>query len=169
MRVFCSQCGTPNEGAPGSKVICTSCTTVFEIPAGVTPVANDPAQAPTQPPLAQTYVPPSANVPPAQQPSWGAPLVNPGQPGPSFPAPMPGAGGPTTHGLAIASLVLGIVCCIPFSGIAALITGYMAIQKIDANPQLHTGRGLAVAGMILGGLSIVISVIGVIANLAGNH
>jgi hypothetical protein len=168
MRVFCSQCGTPNEGEPGTKVICTSCTTVFEIPAGVTPVAP-PSEPVAAPPLAQTYVPPAANLPPTQQPSWGAPMVNPGQPGPTFPAPMPGAGGPTTHGLAIASLVLGIVCCIPFSGIAALITGYLAIQKIDANPQLHTGRGLAVAGMILGGLSIVISVIFTIVSLASNH
>lgn len=166
MRVFCSQCGTPNEGEPGTKVICTSCTQVFEVPGGMTPPAPQPAPAPP-PPLAQTYVPPSANVPPAQ-PSWGSPLVNPGQPGPTFPAPPPGASGPSTHGLAIASLVLGILCCFPFN-VAALITGYLAIQKIDANPQVHGGKGLAIAGMVLGGIGMIFTVIGVISAIAGNH
>lgn len=64
--------------------------------------------------------------------------------------------------LAIVSLVCGILsltCCGPITGIAALITGYMAKNNVDANPQQYDGRGLALAGMIMGGISLVLTVL----------
>lgn len=64
--------------------------------------------------------------------------------------------------LAIVSLVCGILsltCCGPFTGIAALVTGYMAKNNVDANPQQYDGRGLAIAGMIMGGISLVLTVL----------
>lgn len=166
MRVFCSQCGTPNEGQPGTKVICTNCTAVFEVPGGA-----DAGQAPSSG-LADTQLsaPPPTVAPPSTPagPSWGAPSVNPGQPGPLYPAPTnttPGA-----HPLAITSLVLGLLaCCIPFAAsLAALITGIIAIQKIDANPTAHGGRGLAMAGAILGGIGLAGSILLVILSAIGN-
>jgi hypothetical protein len=57
------------------------------------------------------------------------------------------------------SLVLGIIgvvfCCwgFPF-GIAALITGYLGYNNSNTNPTMYGGRGLAIAGMILGAISI---------------
>jgi hypothetical protein len=65
-----------------------------------------------------------------------------------------------TNGLAIASLILGIIS-IPtlfcygggvLFGIAALITGFMARQKIKASGGAQTGDGLALAGIIMGGI-----------------
>lgn len=64
--------------------------------------------------------------------------------------------------LAIVSLVCGILsvtCCGAVTGIAALITGFMAKNNIDANPQQYGGRGMATAGMILGGISIVLTIL----------
>ncbi|MDQ3321021.1 MAG: DUF4190 domain-containing protein [Acidobacteriota bacterium] len=64
--------------------------------------------------------------------------------------------------LAIVSLVCGILsltCCGPITGIAALITGFIAKNNVDANPQQYEGRGMATAGMIMGGISLVVTVL----------
>ena len=64
--------------------------------------------------------------------------------------------------LAIVSLVCGIlslICCGPVTGIAALITGYMAKNNVDSNPQQYGGRGMALAGMIMGAISLVLTVL----------
>ena len=83
-----------------------------------------------------------------------------------FQPPVTGQGQNQT--LAIVSLVCGILgLCCGFLGIAALITGYMAKNNVDTNPAEYGGRGLAVAGMILGGISIVLFIIGIIINFLG--
>lgn len=67
--------------------------------------------------------------------------------------------------LAVVSLVTGIlsiVCCGALAGIPAIITGYMAKNNIDANPDQYTGRGMATAGMIMGGISILFSILYII-------
>jgi len=72
-----------------------------------------------------------------------------------------------TLGLAITSLVLGIlgfVCCGFFSGIPAIICGHMAHGKIHRHPRRYEGSGLALAGLILGYLSIFST--GILAALA---
>jgi peptidoglycan/LPS O-acetylase OafA/YrhL len=60
--------------------------------------------------------------------------------------------GPTTNGFAVASLVLGIagflLCFV--GGILALVFGYKARREIDASGGRQTGRGMAVAGIVLG-------------------
>jgi hypothetical protein len=64
--------------------------------------------------------------------------------------------------LAIVSLVCGILsltCCGPVTGIAAIITGFMAKNNVDANPQQYDGRGMAIAGMIMGAISFVLTVL----------
>jgi prepilin-type processing-associated H-X9-DG protein len=81
-----------------------------------------------------------------------------------FSAPAAAPAGPTkTSGLAVASLVLGILSC-PFSilaGIPGLVCGIMGLNRISrseqaaASPRL-TGQGLAIAGIILSGLSMLI-------------
>jgi hypothetical protein len=65
-----------------------------------------------------------------------------------------------TEPLAIWSLVLSLVglmgfCCGgPLLGIGAVVCGHLALSKINANPNLQ-GRGLALAGLIMGYFAIV--------------
>lgn len=71
-----------------------------------------------------------------------------------------------TNPLAIVSLVSGILCCIPFvAPITAIVTGAIAINQIDQSAGSTKGKGLAVAGIILGGTSMLFTIVGVIGNL----
>ena len=83
----------------------------------------------------------------------GNPYQPPVSPG-AFDAPMP------TSGLAIASLICGVIgivtCFLP--GIAAVICGHMALKQMAAPNAQVTGRGMAVAGLVLGYLSILLIV-----------
>lgn len=95
--------------------------------------------------------------PPAPEANWQNQNIGANTP---FQPPMIGQGQDKT--LAIVSLVCGILsltCCGPFTGIAALITGYMAKNNVETNPQQYDGRGLAIAGMIMGGISLVLTVL----------
>ncbi|WP_175411888.1 DUF4190 domain-containing protein [Streptomyces sp. TRM64462] len=65
-----------------------------------------------------------------------------------YPVPQPPA---RTSGLAVASLVTGIVCCVPPLG---LILGAVALGRIKRERQ--RGKGLAVAGMVLSAVSTVL-------------
>jgi hypothetical protein len=71
-----------------------------------------------------------------------------------------------TSGLAITSLVLGIVsliCCGAgvLTGIAAVITGHIARGRIRASAGMQGGAGLALAGLIMGYLSIVVTIVSI--------
>jgi hypothetical protein len=63
-----------------------------------------------------------------------------------------------TNGYAIASLVLGIVNMLVGS-VLALVFGYKAIREIDESHGTQTGRGLALAGVVLGWIGLVMGVI----------
>jgi len=78
-------------------------------------------------------------------------------------APPPAAAG--TSGLAIASLICGILGCIPGAGIAAAVMGHMALGRIKLSGQ--GGRGMAIIGLVLGYLSIVGWIIAIIVTIAG--
>jgi len=76
-----------------------------------------------------------------------------------------------TNGYAIASLVLGIIPLCGIGGILALIFGYMAKNQIDNSGGAEGGRGLAIAGIVLGwiwvglfALFVVFAIIGAIAD-----
>lgn len=101
------------------------------------------------------------NQPPAygQQPGYGAQPAY-GQPNP-YAAQGYGYGAPagTTSGLAIASLILGIAGFVfPFvlPSIAAIILGFMARSRIRQSGQ--GGRGIALAGIILGFVAILFAI-----------
>lgn len=84
-----------------------------------------------------------------------------------FQPPVVGQGQNNT--LAVVSLVCGIlsIClCGIFTGIPAIITGFMAKNNVDANPELYGGRGMALAGMIMGFVSIVFTILYVIFMIA---
>jgi hypothetical protein len=64
-------------------------------------------------------------------------------------------GPPTTHPLAIVSLVGGLLMCVPIAGLAAVICGFIGRSQIAQNPQRYTGSGMALAGIILGFVQFV--------------
>jgi type II secretory pathway pseudopilin PulG len=78
---------------------------------------------------------------------------------------------PPRKGLAITSLVLGIVsiptCGLLFAGgIAGIILGAVALNKAKTQPHQFSGRGLAIAGIITSSLSLLVAIPGIIAAIA---
>jgi hypothetical protein len=74
-----------------------------------------------------------------------------------------------TSGFAITSLVLGIlsvVTCLFFLGIPAVIFGHLARGKIRKNTFLVKGKGMALAGLIMGYTAIAMMPLAIIASLA---
>jgi hypothetical protein len=66
---------------------------------------------------------------------------------------------PKTSGMAITSLILGIVALIPcsvFTGLPAIILGGICLGAIGRSRGRIKGKGLAITGIILGGLSILL-------------
>ncbi len=60
-----------------------------------------------------------------------------------------------TSGAAIASLICGLLFCIPFvTGLVAAILGLIGLSSTK-NPNIR-GRGMAIAGLILGLLSLLV-------------
>ncbi len=95
------------------------------------------------------------------------PTVNPPVPPPAVgPQSYPyGAYGmapvPKVAGLAIASMVLGIVWIYWVGSVLALIFGFIALSQIKRSNGWKTGRGMAIAGVVLGfvGLATFVLVI----------
>jgi hypothetical protein len=59
-----------------------------------------------------------------------------------------------TNGLAIASMVLGILWLYWIGSVLALVFGYTAIRQIDRSGGNESGRGMAIAGIVLGWVGI---------------
>jgi Domain of unknown function (DUF4190) len=77
---------------------------------------------------------------------------NTGYPPPyGFPYPTRRAG---TNGFAIASLVLGILWILWIGSILALIFGQVGRNQIDGGGQIQGGRGMAIAGIVLGWIGV---------------
>lgn len=60
-------------------------------------------------------------------------------------------------GLGVAGFCL--VCCylgIPL-GAAAVVVGSIGMKRVDTDPQQYDGKGLAIAGMIMGGVALLIN------------
>lgn len=110
-------------------------------------------------------------------PPPGAPPPNPMNPYPP-PNPMnpmgPMGSPPRNHGLAVASMVCGILaivpgcCCglfgIPLS-IAALIMGLISIGQINASGGQLGGKGMAIAGTACGAVAVSLNIVGVFLNV----
>ncbi len=69
-------------------------------------------------------------------------------------------------GLAIASLVLGLLFCVPFASLVGLILGIVALNQIKNSGGAIQGRGMAIAGIVLGAISMAIGILYAIAVLA---
>ena len=85
--------------------------------------------------------------------SWSTP-----PPPPAYGPPGPyGYGYPPaqtcTNGLAIASMVLGIVWIYWIGSILAIVFGHVSLHQMKRKPY-QTGRGMAIAGLVLGYLGL---------------
>lgn len=70
------------------------------------------------------------------------------------------AGGAPADGLAIASMVCGILgLFLFFPAIPAVVLGIISLGRFKRDPQYRTGKGMAIAGVILGGLVILAFII----------
>lgn len=81
-------------------------------------------------------------------------------------APQPAPATPAVKlntGLSVASFVLGLLaigaCLLFLTGIPAIITGHIARSRAKRQPGVYGGGGLALAGLILGYLSIPLTIL----------
>lgn len=102
------------------------------------------------------YGQPPYGGPPGGPPSYGGPQ------GPSGPYGPTGTGR-GTNGLAVASLVSGILWLCGVGSIAAVVLGHIALSQIKRTGA--AGRGLAIAGLVLGYLGVAGGVITLLAIL----
>jgi hypothetical protein len=58
-------------------------------------------------------------------------------------------------GLAIASFICGILGFLGITAIAAVVLGIISLSGFSRDPGFRTGRGFAIAGIVLGGLTIL--------------
>lgn len=134
-------------------------------PAGQSPYGQQPGGPPYgQPggsPYGQQpggYGPAAGSSPYGQQAGAQAPYGQPGYPSAgSWPTPYgygyPGADG-GNNGMAIASLATSLGgLCIPIAGPVGLVLGIIALSQLKKRPQ--DGRGMAIAGLVIGSLITV--------------
>jgi hypothetical protein len=89
---------------------------------------------------------------------------------PVAPAPLPtlptAAAAPVkTNAMAVTGFILGIlsitgcICCYGFPcNIVGLILSIVGLNQINANPNTETGKGMAIAGIILSALGLLIGI-----------
>jgi hypothetical protein len=125
---------------------------------------TEPPPAPSEPPGPGWWLASDGRYyPPEQAPAPQVPSP------PSFAAYAP-YGAPvvqaTTNGLAIASMVLGILWLYWIGSILALVFGYVAKGQIDRSAGRQTGRGMAIAGIVLGWIGVAALVLVVVMAVA---
>ena len=154
---------------PGSSVPGGSQATISApLPAG--PGGYAPGAVGYPPPAAPGPYPPggfpSGGQAPPPSPYPSAPPEPGGYPPPApgyWPAPQAPGFVPvsSTNGLAIASLVLGILWLFWLGSLVGLILGLVALKQIKNRNQ--GGRGIAIAGVVLGIVGLVLFVVVLIA------
>ncbi|MCA1823324.1 MAG: DUF4190 domain-containing protein [Mycobacteriales bacterium] len=136
------------------------------------PIGESPWQAP--PPGAPAPQPPAppgwGSPPPPGQQGWGTPPPY-GQPPPAPPGYPTPYGFPPAHyqassrtnGLAIASMVLGILWIWWIGSVLALVFGYIAKRQIAERRE--AGGGMATAGIVLGWIGVGTLLLAIIAGV----
>jgi hypothetical protein len=117
-----------------------------------TPSEQETQWLPRQPPM------PGGWIPPDERPSMNPPVPAWQPP----PPPYQPVNARPTQALALASMitaiagiVFGMWCFGPLPGIAALIMGFIALSQIKKTPEKVGGKPFAMAGVIIGGITVV--------------
>ena len=118
-------------------------------PAPGYPPPGYPAAAPPAPPAAAPYPPPAPGY--APQAVYQQVIVQ-----------------SKTNGLAIAALVLGIMWFYWVGSVLAVIFGHVALSQINKSNGTQQGRGMAIAGLVLGWVGVAILAIVLIAGAAAS-
>jgi hypothetical protein len=129
-----------------------------------------PHLAPGAPHPSPTY----GSTPDANSPGMYPPLGPPPVSSPRYPPVSSSSSAPYivqgTNGLAVTSLVLGILWVYWIGSLLALVFGYVALIQIRERNE--SGRGMAIAGIVLGwigaGIGILVLVIALIVDATGN-
>ena len=113
-----------------------------------------------RPPAPPAWAPPPAGYP---GPGYtGPPAAGPASAPISYPMYVPGR----TSGPAVASLVLGIVWVFWIGSILAVVFGHVALSQIKRSYGAVRGRGLAVAGLVLGYLGVATLLLSIVVAIA---
>ncbi len=137
---------------------------------------SSPSDAAWYPSSAPTYGPPPLSPGDGQSPSaptYGPPPVAPGygygygyQPGYSAYGYVPAA---RTNGLAIASLVCSLLWMFGLGGVLAIIFGFVARSQIKRSGDGQRGKGLALAGIIIGFAGVLATALVIAVAVAVDH
>ena len=89
----------------------------------------------------------------------------------SSPYPPSPPGQQPSTGLAIASLVLGVLSlftlgCLGIGALAGITLGIVALVKAGRSPQEYGGKGMAIGGIICSGLALLLLPLAIIAAIA---
>jgi hypothetical protein len=147
------RCTTCDAVLPDGAAFCPNCGTRTPAPtsAGAPTIQIPPVETPDTPPL---ILPPASDtgIAPAHTP----PVYYPPQ--------------TTTSTAAVLSLVfgiLGVIFALPLIGpVVAVVAGHIARNEIRRSAGRLSGDGLAVAGLIMGYMMLVFSLIGICIALA---
>lgn len=82
-----------------------------------------------------------------------------------YPAYAPAAT-PKADGLAVAAMVLGIIWVYWIGSILAVIFAAVAIKRINRSNGWRTGKGMAIAGLVLGLIGCATLALVIIASIA---
>lgn len=164
---FCSNCGAPvtaNTAQPQTQVQPAMVPDASAAPAPPPMPVVTPAQSPAAPTAPTGFGAQPAAVPALQQqnvPAQPQAGYQPVQPG----AVAPVAGSSDGRGKAIAALVLGVLGCIAWLiPIIGLVFGVLAL--VFGTTSFHsTKRKLAIAGTVLGAITIALSIFGFVLNV----
>ncbi len=104
---------------------------------------------PVQTPPSPSWTPPVVQTPPVA-PAWRPP------PPPAYVKPASPALGVASMIVGILSLVFGVLCFGPVIGVVAVALGIVALTQNRKAPQHVGGKGFAIAGIVTGGLSLLI-------------
>ncbi len=124
-----------------------------------------PSSQSIDPPRQGTWIAPSSSSRGPE--SWDATTgERPSSAGAVLPAQVPAFQTGAVNGMAIASMVLGILWLYWLGSILALIFGYVALSQIKERNE--GGRGMAIAGVVLGWVGTGVGLIVVIALIAAS-